>query len=149
MVRVLIVNFDKDVPDTVHDVLATLVGRRNVTDASTMEIALGFLARWPEGVVVVCGNKHADHHLAAAFFAGVVADPPVAERHQYILLSSEPMRIPHELYAHLRQLNAAILPKPVGSDVLIARVHAAAVRLTRHARQPNGGAVTVARWTQA
>lgn len=148
MVRVLVVNFDRDVPNTVHDILATAMGRHNVTDASTMEMALGYLARWPEDMVVVCGNKHDDHHLVAAFFASLVADLRVAERHQYILLSTEPMHIPHELYAHLRQLNAAILAKPVDSDVLLARVHAAAVRLTSRARRTHDGAVTVARWTE-
>lgn len=139
-VRVLVVEFDGDVRDSVRDVLAEAVGRYQVRSTSTTELALRFLARWPEGVVVVCSNRHADHHLTAAFFAAVAADSQMAAHHQYILLSSDPSLIPTELYLRLRQLHASILRKPVGVDVLLARVSEAATRLTKQALRPGRGA---------
>lgn len=143
-VRVLVVEFDggvrDSVRDSVRDVLAEAMGRYQVTSVSTTELALGFLARWPEGVVVVCSNRHADHHLTAAFFAAVAADAQIAARHQYILLSSDPSLIPTELYLRLRQLHASIVRKPVDVDILLATVSEAATRLTRQTLRPARGA---------
>jgi hypothetical protein len=90
---------------------------------------LDFLAACPDGVVVVCGNKEADHYLTAAFFAQVVADERLASRHQYLMLSTTPSSIPPEMQTYLAQLHAPILPKPFDIDILVARVRQAAARL--------------------
>jgi CheY-like chemotaxis protein len=127
MAPVLVVEYDDDVRDVLHDVLAD--AGCEVTEATTDAAALDFLAACPDGVVAVCSNKHADHHLSAAFFAQVVADERLASRHQYLMLSSTPSSIPPELQTHLEQLHAAILPKPFDMDILVAHVHEAAAQL--------------------
>src|SRR5258707_15780243 len=63
-------------------------------------------------LVVLCSNKHADHHLSASFFAHVAVDARLATQHQYILLSSNPATIPPALATHLTQLGAPVIPKP-------------------------------------
>jgi hypothetical protein len=70
-----------------HDLL-TDVDHYEVTEVSTEAVALAYLAACPEGVVTVCSNSHPDHHLSTACFAAVVADKRLAQRHQYILLST-------------------------------------------------------------
>lgn len=81
------------------------------------------------GVVVVCGNQDADHHLTAAFFAQVAAGERLASRHRYLLLSSNPALIPPALEAHLIQLNAVVLPKPFDLEIVVICVREAAARL--------------------
>jgi hypothetical protein len=111
-----------------HDLL-TDVDHYEVTEVSTEAVALAYLAACPEGVVTVCSNSHPDHHLSTACFAAVVADKRLAQRHQYILLSTNPSKIPVALRADLRRLLPAILPKPFDLDVLLTTVRGAASRL--------------------
>lgn len=139
-VRVVLIECDHDVRETVRDILAEALGRSSVFDLATPAQALGFLARMPVGVVVVVGNCHADHHQEAAFFAQVVADPRLAARHEYLLLTTEPPLIPTALYLQLRQLHAPIVRKPFTVEDLLARVRAAAAHLTTLTRWPSGGA---------
>jgi CheY-like chemotaxis protein len=137
MAPVLVVEYDDDVRDVLHDILTD--AGCEVTEATTDVAALDFLAASPDGVVVVCSNKDADHHRSAAFFAQVAADERLASRHQYLMLSSNPPLIPPALEAHLAQLHAAILPKPFDMDFLVARVHETAARLAPvHARTRAG-----------
>lgn len=138
--RVLLLECDKDVRETVRDILAEALGRASVFDMATPAQALGFLAHMPEGVVVVVGNCHADHHQEATFFAQVVADPQLAVRHQYLLLTTEPPLIPTALYLQLRQLHAPIVRKPFTVEELLTRVRTAAAYLTSLTHWPSGGA---------
>src|SRR5258706_9281080 len=127
MAPVLVVEYDNAVRDMLHELLigAGFEVNEHATDAA----ALDFLAESPDGVVVLCSNQDADHHRSAAFFAQVVADERFTSRHQYLLLSSNPPLIPPALFAHLAQLDAAVLPKPFDIDILVARVRQAAARL--------------------
>ena len=127
MAPVLVVEYDEGVRTVLHDLL-TNVGYA-VIEHATDAAALDFLAASPEGVVVVCGNQDADHHLSAAFFAQVVAGKRIASRHRYLLLSSNPLLIPPALEAHLVQLNAVVLPKPFDLETMVICVHEAAARL--------------------
>jgi CheY-like chemotaxis protein len=135
--KVLVVEIDDALRGTVHDILDTAGDAYEVTEVGTEAEALTYLTTQPtaEGVVVVCSNKHIDHHLHAAFFASVVADKRLARRHRYILLSSSPARIPAEMRAHLTQLNVRVLAKPFDMDVLLAAVSEAAAQLAA-ARSP-------------
>jgi CheY-like chemotaxis protein len=134
---VLVVESDDDVRDVLHEVL-TGAGFE-VIEHATDAAALDFLAASSDGMVVLYSNKYADHHRSAAFFAQVVADERFTSRHQYLLLSSNPLLIPPALQTHLTQLNAAILPKPFDVDTLEANVHEAAARLAPvHARTRAG-----------
>jgi DNA-binding NtrC family response regulator len=128
MTRVLILELDEDLRGALHQMLTT-VGHYAVTTVTTEAAGLELLATSAESVVAVCSNVHADHHLSAAFFAAVVADERVARRHQYILLSTDPARIPEPLRADLSRLQAAIVPKPFDMDALLAAVREAASRL--------------------
>jgi len=134
---VLVVESDDDVRDVLHEVL-TGAGFE-VIEHATDAAALDFLAASSDGMVVLYSNKYADHHRSAAFFAQVVADERFTSRHQYLLLSSNPLLIPPALQTHLTQLNAAILPKPFDIDFLVARVHETAAWLAPvHARTRAG-----------
>jgi CheY-like chemotaxis protein len=132
---VLVVEYDEDVRDVLHDILTD--ANYEVTEATTDAAALDFLATFPDGMVVVCSNRDADHHRSAAFFSQVAVDERFTARHQYLMLSSTPSAIPPELQTHLAQLHAAILPKPFDMETLEAYVHEAATRLAHthpHAR---------------
>jgi CheY-like chemotaxis protein len=130
MTHVLVVEFDEALRGTL-DVVLSEVGHYTVMSVTTEAAALNYLAVCPEGVIAVCSNSHPDHHLSTAFFAAVVADKRLARWHRYILLSTDPAKIPSALRAHLRRLHAPILPKPFDVDVLLATVAQAARRLTR------------------
>jgi len=124
---VLVVEFDGSVRDVLRDIF-TDAGYR-VYAATTDAAAFDFLAQSPDGVIALCSNKDADHHLSAAFFAHVVADERLASRHQYLMLSTNRSLMPPDLQAHLAQLDATILPKPFDVDTLLARVRESAARL--------------------
>ncbi len=127
MAPVLVVEYDDAIRNALHDLL--MGAGFEVIEHATDAAALDFLAASPDGVVVLCSNQDADHHLSAAFFARVVAGERVASRHRYLLLSSNLLLIPPALMTHLAQLNAAILPKPFDADILEASVREAATRL--------------------
>src|SRR5262249_55877643 len=110
MTEVLVVEFDEALRGTL-DVVLTGVGHYAVTSVTTEAAALDSPATSPAGVVAVCSNSHPDHHLSTPFFAAVVADRRLAWRHQYLLLFTDPAKIPVALRAHLRRLHAPILPK--------------------------------------
>lgn len=127
MAPVLVLEYDDAVRNVLHDILTD--AGFDVTEATTDAAALDFLATCPDGAVVVCSNRDADHHLTAAFFSQVVADEHFTTRHQYLLLSTNPSLIPPDLQTHLAQLNATILPKPFDVETLEASVHEAAAWL--------------------
>ncbi len=127
MTRVLVVEFDEATRDTLHEMLA--YAGHDVVAATMDPASLTRLAACPDRLVVLCSNKHADHHLSASFFAHVAADARLVTQHQYILLSSNPATIPPALAAHLTQLQAPVIPKPFDMDALLAAVAMAAERL--------------------
>jgi DNA-binding response OmpR family regulator len=128
MTHVVLVEFDELLRGALGDLLAD--AGYAVTQIDTERAALDALTRDGEGVVLVCSNRDADHHLTAGLFAAVAADARLAARHRYILLSTNPAAIPAALRAHLTDLNVPILPKPFDADVLLATVRDVA---TRHA----------------
>jgi CheY-like chemotaxis protein len=128
MTRVLVVEFDEATRDTLHEMLA--YAGHDVVAATMDPASLTCLAACPDRLVVLCSNKHADHHLSASFFAHVAVDARLATQHQYILLSSNPATIPPALATHLTQLGAPVIPKPFDMDALLAAVAMAAERLT-------------------
>lgn len=136
--QVLVIELDESVRGSLHDILSTTAGDYAVKEVTTEEEGLAYLAAQPPSVhmVVVCSNTDADHHRTAAFFATVIADKPMAVRHQYILLSSNPALIPDALRVHLSQLHAAIQPKPFDLDAFLATVHEAADRLAATPTEP-------------
>ena len=67
MAPVLVVEYDDGVRNALHDLL--MGAGFEVIEHATDAAALDFLAASPEGVVVLCSNQDADHHLSAAFFA--------------------------------------------------------------------------------
>jgi CheY-like chemotaxis protein len=128
MTQVVVVEFDEALRGTLRVVLSD-EGHYEVTEVTTEEAALDYLADCPEGVVVVCSNTHADHHLSMAFFAAVAADKQLARQHQYLLLSTDPAKIPRALRMNLTRLHAPIVPKPFDVETLLATVAQAARRL--------------------
>ena len=84
--------FDEATRDTLHEMLA--YAGHDVVAATMDPASLTCLAAYPDRLVVLCSNKHADHHLSASFFAHVAVDARLATQHQYILLSSNPATIP-------------------------------------------------------
>jgi DNA-binding response OmpR family regulator len=129
MTQVLVVEFDEALRGTLDMVLSE-ADHYAVTGVTTEAAALTYLASAPEGIVAVCSNTHADHHLSMAFFAAVRADKRLRTQHQYVLLSTDPARIPPALRMDLKRLHAPILVKPFDVDVLLAAVAQAARRLT-------------------
>jgi hypothetical protein len=127
--QVVVVEFDEALRGVLRDILTT-IDHYAVTELTTEEAALTHLVAIPESVVALCSNTHADHHLSTAFFAAVVADKRLRMRHRYLLLSTNPARIPATLRVDLKQLGAPILSKPFDMDVLLATVAEAARRLT-------------------
>lgn len=127
-VHVLIIEFDDCLRGVLHDALRTAAYDYAVTEVATETEALAVLARQTEGMVVVCSNQDADHHLSTAFFAAVVAEKRLATRHQYLLLSTNPAHIPDALHTYLAHLHAPILSKPFELDALLALVEEAAGR---------------------
>ena len=128
MTQVVVLEFDEQLRGALHDAL-TLYDRYFVTDLSEEMAGVQYLAATPAGVVVVVSNRDMDHHMSAAFFAAVAADEQLARRHRYILLSTDPTRMPDCLRAHLAQLNVTILAKPFDVDDLLAAVREATASL--------------------
>lgn len=127
-VHVLVIEFDESLRGVLHDALRTAAHDYAVTEVATETEALSVLANQTEGMVVVCSNHDADHHLTTAFFAAVVTDKRLATRHQYLLLSTNPALIPAVLHTHVARLHAPVLGKPFELDALLALVEEAAGR---------------------
>src|SRR5260370_28500169 len=92
MTRVLVVEFDEATRDTLHEMLA--YAGHDVVAATMDPASLTCLAACPDRLVVLCSNKHADHHLSASFFAHVVADACLVTQPQSILFSRNPAPLP-------------------------------------------------------
>ena len=125
MTLVMVLEFDEELRGVLHEILTT-ADHYAVTELTTEDAALTYLAATPEGVVALCSNTDADHHLSTAFFAAVVADKRLRTRHRYLLLSTNPAGIPTPLRVDLKRLGAPILPKPFDLDVLLETVAKAA-----------------------
>jgi hypothetical protein len=127
--QVVVLEFDEQLRGALHDVL-TLYNHYAVTDLVEVTAGIDCLAATPGGMVVVVSNRDMDHHMSVAFFAAVAANEQIAQRHRYILLSTDPLRIPEGLQTHLAHLNARILVKPFDIDALLDAVRQAAASLT-------------------
>jgi CheY-like chemotaxis protein len=71
-----------------------------------------------------------------AVLKAVAADPSLASRHAYILLTALWDRLPGEYAALLSTLAVKVVPKPVGMDALLAAVAQVAAQLQGRAKQP-------------
>jgi CheY-like chemotaxis protein len=71
-----------------------------------------------------------------AVLKAAAADPALATRHVYILLTALWDRLPGEYAALQSTLDVTVVPKPVGMDALLAAVARAAARLNDRAVQP-------------
>ncbi len=141
MTQVVVLEFDEALRGVLHQML-TECDHYDVTEVTTVVEAVAELAtarddRTP-GMVVICSNQDADHHLTAAFFATVAADERLRTQHQYVMLSTSPDRMPNELRTHLAEIAAPVLPKPFEMDALLASVSEAAARLA-----PNRASINV------
>lgn len=128
MTAVLVLELDEAIRGNLHEILST-EDHFDVVEVQTNADAFACLAAPVEGMIVVCSNQHADHHLSTVFFARVMADADLATRHQYILLSTNVLAIPQELRVYLAQLGAPVLPKPFDLDAFLGCVCEAAKRL--------------------
>jgi DNA-binding NtrC family response regulator len=122
--QVVVLEFDDSLRCALHEVL-TLYDHYTIAEFEQGAAAAAYVAAAPHGVVVLVSNRDMDHHMSAAFFAAIVADEQLSRRHRYILLSTDPARMPVALRAHLGYLNAPILAKPFDIDRLLAAVREA------------------------
>lgn len=71
-----------------------------------------------------------------AVLKAIAAEPSLATRHVYILLTALWDRLPGEYAALQSTLAVTVVPKPVGMDALLAEVAQAVARLNDRAVQP-------------
>lgn len=98
-----------------------------VAEASSYDDALRHL-RAAGPTVVVAGNAAADYRAEEAFFRQVAADPALAARHHFVLLTTIAEWLPPALDATLRAQGVRVLRMPFRLYELVAAVEAAAGR---------------------
>ena len=69
-----------------------------------------------------------------AVLQAVAAEPPLATRHAYILMTATAKTLPPNVIALLKQLKISALSKPFDLDELLAAVQKAATRLREPSR---------------
>lgn len=101
----------------------------DVREAATGEAALQLLRTAPDRMVVLLDQKMpglgGDEVLAI-----VAADPTLATRHAYILLTASPQKLLNRPPLMLGTLTVPLVEKPFDVDMLLAVVAEAATRIT-------------------
>lgn len=87
----------------------------------------------PEGLVVLLDLLRPGLD-GAALLQAVAAEAPLRRQYAYIFLSTTAKTLPLQVLQLLKHMQAAVLPKPVDLDAVLAAVHQAASGLSTQQR---------------
>jgi CheY-like chemotaxis protein len=123
---VLVVDDD----DTIRESLVWLLLDEGYTvyEAPDGQPALERLREHPDGMVVLL-DVNMPQMDGIAVLQAVEADPPLAARHAFILMSAFHRTLPLAFVQQMTRLNVPMVAKPFDLDRLVATVAAAAERL--------------------
>jgi hypothetical protein len=99
-----------------------------VTEVPAYLAALGHLRAAAEPMVLVSGNCQMDHHAEGEFFGHLMAEPELAQRHRFVLLSTIPELLSDDVDATLRAMDVTVVPLPCRIPDLLVTVAQVAER---------------------
>ena len=123
MAHVLVVDDDQDIRDALRFILED--AGHEVLEASDGEAALQILRKSRSPLVVLL-DLLMPHMNGIDTLRQVVADPPLKERHAYLLMTADNAILRQQADPLLAQVSAQVVGKPFDIDRLLEMVDSAA-----------------------